>query len=130
MYILSHDYIFYIMSEQSEKKIQAESFQWLWNNHPHTRGFFFHVPNGGSRNKIEAMQLKASGVVPGIPDCLFISPINQKTYGFEFKTEKGLTSFNQQKIHHKWQNAGIEVFIIRSVEQFKETITQLLPDSV
>ena len=31
----------------------------------------FHIPNGGSRNKIEAAHLKAQGVKAGVPDiCL------------------------------------------------------------
>lgn len=32
----------------------------------------FHIPNGGSRNKIEAARLKAQGVKAGVPD-VFIS---------------------------------------------------------
>ena len=34
--------------------------------------FWFHCPNGGSRNGIEAAKLKAMGVKPGIPDCLIL----------------------------------------------------------
>ena len=32
----------------------------------------FHIPNGGSRNRIEAARLKAQGVKAGVPD-IFIS---------------------------------------------------------
>ncbi len=34
--------------------------------------FWFHCPNGGSRNGIEAAKLKTMGVKPGIPDCLIL----------------------------------------------------------
>ena len=31
----------------------------------------FHIPNGGSRNEIEALHLRRQGVKPGVPDlCL------------------------------------------------------------
>ena len=34
----------------------------------------YHVPNGGSRNALEAKHLKAQGVKPGVPDlCLPVS---------------------------------------------------------
>lgn len=34
--------------------------------------FWFHCPNGGSRNCIEAAKLKAMGVKAGIPDCMIL----------------------------------------------------------
>lgn len=34
--------------------------------------FWFHCPNGGSRNGIEAAKLKGMGVKPGIPDCMIL----------------------------------------------------------
>jgi hypothetical protein len=34
--------------------------------------FWYHCPNGGSRNGIEAAKLKAMGVKPGVPDCMII----------------------------------------------------------
>lgn len=34
--------------------------------------FWFHCPNGGSRNVIEAGKLKGMGVKAGIPDCLVL----------------------------------------------------------
>jgi len=34
--------------------------------------FWFHCPNGGSRNAIEASKLKGMGVKAGIPDCLVL----------------------------------------------------------
>lgn len=36
--------------------------------------FIYHVPNGGSRNKAEAANLKAEGVKAGVPDLMFPFP--------------------------------------------------------
>lgn len=49
------------MSEHTE---QCALVDWLeWNRVPH-----YAIPNGGSRNKIEAARLKAEGVSAGVPD--------------------------------------------------------------
>ena len=36
---------------------------------------WFHCPNGGSRNAIEASKLKGMGVKPGVPDCLILDQL-------------------------------------------------------
>lgn len=42
----------------------------MTGNYPEL-ALMFHIPNGGSRNKIEATHLKAQGVKAGVPDiCL------------------------------------------------------------
>jgi len=107
----------------SEDQLQAAAYQWLHNTYPDLRGLFFAVPNGGYRNVIEASKLKATGVVPGIPDCVLIWPV---AAGFEFKTASGTLSPKQKKIHLKWKSKSREVYVIRTVEEFKEIIKALL----
>ena len=87
---------------QSEDEFQQALFQWHWSNFPDQRRLLFHVPNGGTRNKIEAMRLKAKGVVPGVPDLGFFW--KGRTYWFELKTQKGTLSPAQKKLHHAWDN--------------------------
>lgn len=109
---------------KSEIQLQAECFQWLWNTHPETRLCCFHVPNGGSRNAIEGMQLKASGVVPGIPDLLWL--YNGYLNAFELKTLNGTISEAQNKVHEAWLAQGIRVHIIRTFEDFKQAVCKIL----
>lgn len=47
-----------------------------------------HIPNGGSRNKLEAVRLKAAGVKRGVPDLLVILSNGQVAF-IEVKTAKG-----------------------------------------
>lgn len=108
----------------TEIQIQAQCHQWLWNHHPETRRMFFHVPNGGSRNAIEGMQLKASGVIQGIPDCLWLT--GGTVIAFEFKTATGKVSPEQERVHQAWRSAGYTVHIIRSLEQFQSIALQYL----
>lgn len=100
----------------SEIQLQSKCFQWTWNQYPETRRCFFHVPNGGSRNKIEAGQLKASGVVAGIPDMILVWKC--VPYAFEFKTETGILSESQKEVHKAWINNAV-VTVIRDYETFQ-----------
>jgi hypothetical protein len=53
----------------SESMEQILFVNWMRKNHPEHR--IFSIPNGGSRNKSEAMRLKNEGVAAGVPD-LFV----------------------------------------------------------
>lgn len=108
----------------SEVRIQAECYRWAWNTHPQTRRLLFHVPNGGSRNKIEAMQLKASGVIAGIPDLLFLW--HGRLYAFELKTEIGRLSDEQKKVHEAWALQGTQVIVIRTFEEFQKAFLSII----
>ncbi|PVH26989.1 VRR-NUC domain-containing protein [Sphingobacterium corticibacter] len=108
----------------TEIQLQTSAVTWLWNTYPATRRLFFHIPNGGSRNAVEGMQLKASGVVAGIPDCILIHL--GLAYGFEFKTLTGTVSPEQAKVHQVWQQDGTPVYIIRTLEEFQKAIISIL----
>lgn len=108
----------------SEIQLQAFCFQFMWNNYPSTRRLFFHVPNGGSRDAREGSQLKASGVVAGIPDLVLINKGN--AYGFELKTLTGKVSPEQEKVHKVWIQDGTPVYIIRTFEEFKAIAETIL----
>lgn len=58
----------------------------------------FHTPNGGSRNRIEAINLKRQGVSSGVPDLCFPIP-NRKYHGLfiEMKYGKNKPTENQKK---------------------------------
>lgn len=108
----------------SEIALQSECFRWAWNNFPETRRCIFHVPNGGLRSKIEAMQLKASGVISGIPDVLFVW--KGKLYPFEFKAENGRISPQQSEVHKAWLNQGVEVKVIKTFGEWEYCIKRII----
>lgn len=108
----------------SESKIQGECFAWLWNYHPETRRCFFAIPNGGRRNPREAMTLKATGLIAGVPDTCLVW--KGRIYFFEFKTEKGLLSESQIKFIPSLEKQGAIVYICKSFEDFKDIIGMIL----
>lgn len=94
--------------KQYEADQQRKLFQWttfIRVEHPEI-DLMFHIPNGGSRNKLEAANLKKQGVKAGVPD-LFL-PVSRGgyhglfiklKYGKNKPTEKQtewLTNLNEQ----------------------------------
>lgn len=69
-----------------EKEEQIKLCTWLTRNNI----LFYHSPNGGSRNLLEAMNLKRLGVKSGIPDITI--PVARKGYHslyIELKRQRG-----------------------------------------
>jgi hypothetical protein len=54
---------------------------------------YFHVPNGGSRGKIEAARFKAMGVRAGVSDLILIH--DRKIFALELKKKGGRASIEQ-----------------------------------
>lgn len=58
--------------------------------------WLYHVPNGGSRNKAEAANLKAMGVKSGVPDLhLLVKRNGYSGLVIELKNDKGKLSNEQ-----------------------------------
>lgn len=105
----------------TEAQHQAALFNWAWlvrNRYPEL-ALLYHIPNGGSRNKAEAANLKRQGVKPGVPDlCLPVPRGQYHGLYIELKTEKGRTSTAQDwwirelnaqgyftEVCHSWESA-------------------------
>ena len=69
---------------------------------------FCAVPNGGKRARKEAILLKASGVVPGVPDILIFDPPPNRPgcpgVALEMKRER-LTRSSVSKHQRRWLKA-------------------------
>lgn len=89
---------------KSEHQEQVEFVNWckkLRKTH-HEFNLLFAIPNGGSRNKLEASKLKLEGVEAGVPD-LFLSVARHGKHGLyiEMKKRKGGALSPKQK---KWRD--------------------------
>lgn len=108
-----------------EDILQSQCYLWLNNNyclkHHTPRLCVFSVPNGGSRNPIEAKKLKATGMKAGVSDMIVLLP-NAKTLFIELKTETGIQSDVQKEFEQHVVSLGFEYHLIRSLEQFKKVI--------
>jgi hypothetical protein len=66
------------MLPKLESNLQQEIFIYYNNNyclkHHENRAIIFSIPNGGTRNKREAVSLKKTGLLPGASDLIVITP--------------------------------------------------------
>ena len=110
----------------SEDKLAVECYTWFHNYRPKLRGLVFHIPNGGSRNKIEAAKLKMMGVTPGVPD--YACNMNGGRIAYiELKRPdgKGALSKRQKELHALYRMQNIPIFTVNSLEEFQTIIDKL-----
>lgn len=74
-----------------------------------------HVPNGGSRDAREAVNLRNDGVRAGFPDLVLCLP-GGVTALWEIKSPSGRASMSQVAIHAALRGLGHQVSVIRSVD--------------
>lgn len=107
----------------SEDKLQSECYKWANNNfclkihNPRCR--IFSVPNGGLRNRIEAMKLQATGLTAGVSDLIALFP-NGLCVFFEAKKDNGKQSDKQIDFENSVNELGFNYHVFRSLDEFKE----------
>lgn len=102
------------MKAKSEEREQIEFVAWLKKNYP--QDIFLHIPNGKKRNIIDAVRLKAMGVMKGIPDLFFPAQF----LWIEMKKSKGgKLSCDQESVIRDLRGCGYEVAVCEGVEAAK-----------
>jgi hypothetical protein len=102
-----------------EDLLQQKIVVWYRNNFQiHGKGLIFAIPNGGSRNMIEAKKLKTTGLMAGVSDLIVLQ--GNKTYFIELKTDIGRQSDEQKKFEERVTNLGFEYKIFRNEKDFQE----------
>jgi hypothetical protein len=88
----------------------------------------YHVPNGGSRNRVEAARLKGQGVRAGVPDiCLPVARGSKHGLYIELKrTKGGRVSEEQTGWIEALEAQGYAVAICKGWEAASETILKYL----
>jgi hypothetical protein len=114
----------------TEAQEQVALFQWARMN----RGKYpaldlLHaIPNGGSRNPIEARHLKEQGVKPGVPDiCLPVPSAHHTALYIELKRRKGGRVSDEQR---GWiaalNRVGCRAVVCKGWEEAKAEIERYL----
>lgn len=87
----------------------------------------YHIPNGGSRNSIEAANLKKQGVKAGVPDlCLPVPRGKYHGLYIEMKYGKNKTSKNQDIWLENLQKQGYVALVCYGWQEAKEVILKYL----
>lgn len=89
----------------------------------------FHIPNGGSRNKYEAANLKEQGVSAGVPDLCF--PVARNGFHglyIEMKAGKNKTTPAQEKWLELLNDNGYQAVVCRGFDEAKTVIDRYFSD--
>jgi len=111
-----------------EAQIQSEFFKQVRILFPKLPSkLLFAVPNGGSRNIIEARNMKYQGVVPGVADVILLIPKHgYASLCLEFKTAKGKQSDEQKEFQRQIEACGSKYVVVRSVAQTIKIVKKYL----
>lgn len=87
----------------------------------------YHVPNGGSRNQLEATNLKRQGVKAGVPDLTLPAP-RQQYHGLyvEMKWGKNKTTEKQDWWIEQLRQQGYKVVVCYGAEEAMDEIAKYL----
>lgn len=113
-------------SEATEQERLISWASWQQNRFPELK-LLFHIPNGGSRNTLEAANLKRQGVKAGVPD-LFL-PVAKGTYHglfIEMKWGKNTVTDKQDEWLHDLTVQGYKAAVCYGADEAIEIITNYL----
>jgi len=112
-------------SKMTEDQFCAKAVQYIWNTYPETRRLLIHIPNEARRSKIEWVQLKAKGLIPGAPDYIFFW--KGTCHAIEAKArDKGRISPEQHRVHDALKSQSIPVHIVYSDTEFMALIESII----
>ena len=118
------------MTVAYEAQEQVTVFEWAaYQAHVHPElELLYHIPNGGSRNVIEAYHLRKQGVRAGVPDlCLPVARNGYHGLYIEMKRRKGgQVSVNQKRWLIALQAQGYKAVIACGADEAIRTILSYL----
>lgn len=114
--------------KHEESDIQTEFFKQIPVFFPKLPSkLLFAVPNGGSRNKIEARNMKLQGVTSGVADVILLVP--KKGFAsllLEFKTSTGKQSDEQKEFQRQAEHCRSKYVVVRSAQQAIKVMQEYL----
>lgn len=114
---------------QHEANEQEALFRWasFLRGHYPELDMLYHIPNGGSRNRIEAANLKRQGVKAGVPDlCLPVASGKYHGLYIELKYGRNKPSDYQKQWLSALRAQGYAAEVCYGWEQAAEIITKYL----
>ncbi len=105
----------------TEIQIQRTIWETIWKNFKEARRLLFHVPNESTFNN---SQQASSGVIPGVPDLLFVW--GGLTWYIELKDDRGVISDSQKIFHAQLKTQGVDVFVFYEAALCIDFITSII----
>jgi hypothetical protein len=113
--------------KQLEHNLQVACVRWFDAQYSDISRLLFAIPNGGKRNKITAVKLKAEGVRAGVAD-LFLAVTNEQYAGLfiEMKVGKNKRTPAQAEFKEMVRMRGYACVVCYSLDEFINAINHYL----
>lgn len=112
-----------------EADLQKACVEWFRMQYPKHWRLLFAVPNGGSRDKREAVNLMKEGVVRGVSDLILLEARGR--FGalcIELKTTRAGSKQSDEQI--AWQKdaekVGMMYVVVRTLEEFQKVVNDYM----
>lgn len=113
-------------SEATEQEALITWCRIFENRYPELK-MIYHIPNGGSRNRLEAANLKRQGVKAGVPDlCLPVPKDGYHGLYIEMKYGKNKPTDNQEEWLESLRQYGYKTVVCYGADEARETIKQYI----
>ena len=112
---------------QREAQLQKACVAWFRLAHSRHARLLFAVPNGGTRNIREAVNLKEQGVTPGVADLILLIP--NRDHGalcIELKVAKNVQTNYQKEFQEAAEAAGNKYVVCRDWPEFRDQVEAYL----
>ena len=83
---------------------------------------FFHIPNGGKRNIVEAIKFEKMGVMSGVADLFFL----KQRFFLELKSDKGRQSKKQKEFEAKARECGYYYEVSHGLDKSIEMVDNIV----
>jgi hypothetical protein len=100
--------------KQPETEIHKAVVRHLWTR-PTPGGVWFHPPNGGQRNIIEAVRFKSLGVRAGVSDIIALR--NKEAFALELKAPGGRPTEAQLEFQSDFRAAGGHAVVAEGLDE-------------
>ena len=113
-------------SEATEQETLIQWCEWQQASHPELK-LIYHIPNGGSRNTLEAANLKRQGVKAGVPDlCLPVARNGFHGLYIEMKYGRNKTTDSQDEWLEALKEQGYFTAVCYGAEEAERIIARYL----
>lgn len=117
----------HIKMKSKEAQLQTTCVRWFRLQYPEYARLLFAVPNGGSRNAIEAHNLKLQGVTAGVSDLILLVPSHPCPFlCIEMKVGKNKQTEAQKAFQSEVESVGGMYVVCYSFEQFAGAVSAYL----
>ena len=111
----------------AEDDLQMQCVSWFRLQFPKLARLLHHSPNGGRRDAREGARFKQMGTQAGFPDLILLVAANgYHALMLELKTRTGRQQDSQKDYQKRVEEQGYRYVVIRSFDQFRETIKDYL----